>query len=336
MSIIIQSPNKKITYTDTEAHFENGVLRLLSLERKDFDKWLELSEQSGELQLLPALAKGFEKLRPIKLHHPNKNIWYSAIAENISFGVDKNISGNIAWLVSFNGEKYIRELTPPIYEQQYFEGDKSIAGGYGQYSDQALWRLEKATRQVHEMTEITKLSTGNVLDIGSGYGYFRKALHDAKYNHDGIEISSFAVDVAKNLYNFTTNLGVLSDYVNKFRNKFDIVTLWDVIEHIADYEKFLSDIYDVLRPGGFAIIKTPNIMCPEVDVFGPHYHSFKREHLVYFSNSGLLECANHVGFEPYVSSSVSHLLVGFVGQEQTKIWANSLRGSDLIVYLKKK
>jgi len=336
MNIVkIQSKNKLISYEDDIDHFKNGLLTLLSLTESDFQQWLDLSEQSGENNLLKSLEKGFIVLRPLKSKIIDRDIWHNSIAENPNFGVAKNIEGNIAWLVKYNGEKYIRETEPPIYEENYFEGDKLVAGGYGQYSEQSNWRLEKATRQVKELIDITNIKSGNVLDIGSGYGYFRKALDDLNFKHDGIEISKFAVDATKQMYGFDTNIGIVSDYLNKFQNKFDIVSLFDVIEHISDTQKFLQDIYSLIKPGGFIIIKTPNIKCPEADVFGAHYHSLKREHLVYFSNVGLIDSVTKIGFKHHKSLSNSHLLKGFVGEGVTKKWADSLKGSDLISYFKK-
>lgn len=59
--------------------------------------------------------------------------------------------------------------------------------------------------------------------------------------------------------------------------------MFDLIEHLADPERFLEQVAFVLRPGGVLTVKTPNLDCPEAEVFGPHYHSLKREHLAYLS-----------------------------------------------------
>jgi len=112
--------------------------------------------------------------------------------------------------------------------------------------------------------------------------------------------------------------------------------LGDVIEHIPDPIVFLKQINSILKIGGFVILKTPNIDCPEVKIFGPCYHSFKREHLIYFSPSSLKRYAEFSGFEVFFAKSNSHLLTGFVGEKQTNEWSESLKGSDLIFYLRKK
>ena len=47
------------------------------------------------------------------------------------------------------------------------------------------------------MRSLTGLTQGRVLDIGSGYGFFRVALRDAGYEQEGLEVSAFARAVAE-------------------------------------------------------------------------------------------------------------------------------------------
>jgi 2-polyprenyl-3-methyl-5-hydroxy-6-metoxy-1,4-benzoquinol methylase len=308
----------------------------MSLSELEFIDWINIADKHYDHNILTSLAKGFRELKPINENYCGRDIFINSISENPKYGIARNMIGSIGWLVYFDGSKYIREINPPTYEEEYFEGDKLISGGYGKYLNQSIWRLQKSYRQLDEIIIKTNLSNGSVLDVGSGYGYFRKALEDKGFKHQGLEISEFARKITKELYGFDTLSGYLSDYVDQFSNTFDLITMWDVIEHIADYEGFLQDAAKMLKPGGYLIVKTPNINCPEVDVFGPHYHSFKREHLVYFSHNGLADCARKVGLNLFYSKSISHLLVGFVGESITNEWANKLRGSDLVIYLQKK
>jgi 2-polyprenyl-3-methyl-5-hydroxy-6-metoxy-1,4-benzoquinol methylase len=110
------------------------------------------------------------------------------------------------------------------------------------------------------------------------------------------------------------------------------VTLFDLIEHLDDPERFLEQIAWILRPGGFLGIKTPNLDCPEAKVFGPYYHSLKREHLNFFSTGSLTAVALAAGFEPAHVATSSHLLVGFVGAKQTLTWERRLLGADLVAW----
>jgi 2-polyprenyl-3-methyl-5-hydroxy-6-metoxy-1,4-benzoquinol methylase len=250
------------------------------------------------------------------------------------YNVIKSLDGSIAWLAKSVDDRLQREIKPPIYEESYFEGDPQLDGGYGKYAEQAGWRLEKAVRQLNDICQTTGLVTGRALDIGSGYGYFRHALELAGWEHDGLEISKHACQVAKKLYNHQTFNMTLDEYMYSSTDSryYDLITLWDVIEHIAEPIAFLQEATMHLRPGGVLAIKTPNINCPEAEMFGTHYHSLKREHLVYFTDKSLQQITKLAGLSTHSITSISHLLKGFVGEKQTKQWEMENRGADLIGY----
>ncbi len=345
MSVSICSPDGTLRYDDTSDHFENGLLRLMNINQDEFGLWLELAQRSPELGTLDRLRDGWALLRPpppspapgpVDLGPKGLvgHLLHGSIAETASHGVAVSDVTHHGWLVRWDGEHFVREVEPPPYEEEYFEGDKLQAGGYGDYTAQAGWRLEKAARQVQEMREHTGLEQGRVLDIGSGYGFFRVALERAGYEHDGLEVSKFARAVASRAYGLTSYGGTLDERWVQWRSRYDVVTLFDLIEHLADPDGFLEQVAAILRPGGVLGVKTPNLYCPEADVFGAHYHSLKREHLAFFSADSLTAAAVTAGFEPVHVGTTSHLLAGFVGQEQTRAWERELRGADLTAWFR--
>jgi 2-polyprenyl-3-methyl-5-hydroxy-6-metoxy-1,4-benzoquinol methylase len=346
MSVALAAPDGSLRYSDTADHFENGLLRLMNLSREEFDRWLELAADSGQADVLERLREGWALLRP-RPPAPARGpvgpgpgglegrLWHAAIAETPSHGVVVSDAAHHGWLVRFDGERFVREVEPPPYEEEYFEGDKFQAGGYGDYTAQAGWRLEKAARQVRELREATGVGTGRVLDVGSGYGFFRVALGAAGYEHDGLEVSEVARLVAADSYGLQTYGGTLEEHWAAWESRYDGVTLFDLIEHLVDPGRFLAQVASVLRPGGVLGVKTPNLDCPEARVFGPHYHSLKREHLSFFSADSLTAAARAAGLEPMHVTTASHLLVGFVGPEQTRAWERELRGADLVAWYRR-
>ena len=160
-------------------------------------------------------------------------VWHSAIAESPGWGVAVSETDAHAWLIRWDRDRYQYERNPPEYEEEYFEGDKLSAGGYGDYTAQSGWRLEKAARQVTQMRSLTGLTQGRVLDIGSGYGFFRVALRDAGYEQEGLEVSAFARAVAES-YGIDTHPGILDDHWSNWRGRFDAATMFDLIEHVED------------------------------------------------------------------------------------------------------
>jgi 2-polyprenyl-3-methyl-5-hydroxy-6-metoxy-1,4-benzoquinol methylase len=344
MTVAFASAGGTVAYRDSRDHFENALLRLMNLSHDEFDRWLELSERSDADDLLGRLGAGWRQLRAAPHAAVTEGslapgpgglsgrVWHAAIAESPSHGVAISDAESHGWLVRWSGSEFAWEREPPTYEEAYFEGDKLRAGGYGDYTAQASWRLEKSARQVREMRERTGVDRGRVLDIGSGYGFFRVALGEAGYEDDGLEISEFARAVASASYGLSTYGGTLEQHWQEWESRYDAVTLFDLIEHVEDPVRFLEQVAHVLRPGGVVGVKTPNIDCPEAEVFGAHYHSLKREHLSYFSAASLTAAAGAAGFEPAHVTTTSHLLVGFVGEEQTGSWERNNRGADIVAW----
>jgi SAM-dependent methyltransferase len=350
-TVSFRSPRGEILYQDSDDHHRNALLRLLGLSQSSFESWLLEAERSTRDGLLARLEEGFTRLRADPganrigptapdleggpLGHSGK-LWHASIAESPDFGVARSRDQSWGWLVRHTRQGWVREDSPPAYEESYFEGDPTQAGGYGAYAAQSGWRLEKAARQLHEIrTRMGIIHPGRALDIGSGYGYFRKALNDAGFAHDGIEISEHARAVANSLYGFSTLGGTLDDHAREIEGRYDLITLWDVIEHVADPVALLSHVERCLAPEGAVAIKTPNLDCPEAEVFGPYYHSLKREHLVYFTPRSLDQAAGLAGLGRGIISSVSHLLVGFVGTTQTNEWEKAGRGADIMAFFRR-
>jgi len=76
--------------------------------------------------------------------------------------------------------------------------------------------------------------------------------------------------------------------------KFDVITASQVIEHLQEPDGFLKEIYRVLKPGGYAIISTPNLASWHNILFltfgyQPPVASLKRDHTRLLTTKGLVE-----------------------------------------------
>ena len=342
------SSTGKIVFEDSADHFHNALLRLLNLDEREFAEWIDRAGRADG-ELLEQLASAWRELRPMdalaaaphpgslpsRRCDPEGSVLHDAIAESPEFGIAVSPDASIGWLMQCDEERSWRVLDPPVYEHDYFEGDNLQAGGYGSYSDQAGWRLEKAARQVREMVAATGLTQGRVLDIGCGYGYFRVALGQAGYEHDGLEVSEHARRVARDQYGFDTFDGEIEDHWREWNERYDAITGFDFVEHVPHVDELFTQVLHCLKPGGFFGLKTPNLRCPEADVFGAHYHSFKREHLWYFTPESLTAAAVRAGFDVVDVSTTSHLLVGFVGAGTVAQWATAGLGADITAWYRK-
>ena len=101
---------------------------------------------------------------------------------------------------------------------------------------------------------------GKMLEVGCGEGRGVKLLKDKTSDYVALDRHQAVVDQLKNDY---PDVKFLQKIVPPFSgisdNEFDVVIAFQVIEHIKKDQEFLQEIHRVLKPGGKAIISTPNI-----------------------------------------------------------------------------
>ena len=130
---------------------------------------------------------------------------------------------------------------------------------------------------------------GRLLDIGCSTGQFLSAARQIGWVGQGLEYSPDSSRVARELRGLDVKTGVLSADTYPPDN-FDVITLWDVIEHLPDPCGTMRHIARILAPGGLLVLKTPNVdgMYPRASlriakVLGFWGHAEPPGHLFQFS-----------------------------------------------------
>jgi len=99
-----------------------------------------------------------------------------------------------------------------------------------------------------------------VLDLGCGEGYGTDLLSQSVNSIIGIDVDPEVVKYAQEKYGsqncrFEVYDGAMIRYQEK---KFDVITSFQVIEHVKDDHLFIEEIHRLLKPGGWFIMTTPN------------------------------------------------------------------------------
>lgn len=258
---------------------------------------------------------------------------------------------------TFNGEKYWvyicancglgirfpkgeKEDLEAIYSHnEYFAGDTTNRG-YFNYDKEAPWRIKKAKDYLQKLEKATSIKpkTTYALDIGSGYGYFLKALNAKKYKNLGIELSPEAVDISINKYKTNTITGTIEKLYSEGKlhdNQFDLITLWDVIEHFYDFNEELELLSKILKPGGYIALRTNNIKSIEYDVFGRFFHSIKDEHTFYYNRKNLKEIFKKFNIKEHISWTHTHMFLAFMNQKERNDINKKCLGGDIFFVGKK-
>jgi len=110
-------------------------------------------------------------------------------------------------------------------------------------------------------------TNGNLLDVGSAIGIFIEALSQNSSLFD-VTCCDMSREACKELSNKYPDYSVINDnFLNiSTNNKYDIVSMWDTIEHIVDLNTMLSKVYGLLKDDGIFIFSTPNTKSFEWDM----------------------------------------------------------------------
>jgi 2-polyprenyl-3-methyl-5-hydroxy-6-metoxy-1,4-benzoquinol methylase len=145
-------------------------------------------------------------------------------------------------------------------------------------SDYADVRFERELRLFR-----TYCQSGSVLDVGCSSGAFLYQLKKRFPN----DYTILGTDVSQEPLDHAVKMGVpivRGEFLTQtFGEKFDAVTFWAVMEHLAEPKKFLQKAAAILKPGGHCFILTPNMDSLAVRLIGAKYRYIFAEHLNYFT-----------------------------------------------------
>lgn len=102
---------------------------------------------------------------------------------------------------------------------------------------------------------------GNLLEIGCGMGFFLEVAREWKWNVKGVEISPYASSHCRKMLGFDVHNGTLetAGYQSGY---FDIITAFDVLEHLTDLPGFMSFVKKILKKDGRFVVIVPNYDSP--------------------------------------------------------------------------
>ena len=125
-----------------------------------------------------------------------------------------------------------------------------------------------------------------VLDVGCGLGQFVEVANRSGWVAEGLELSRQAVNFACRHGLAVQELDFLSSAIKT--DSYDVLTLFEVIEHVPDPVAFLQRAGEVVRPGGLVYVTTPNFSSADRRLLGKGWEIIHREHLTYFTPRTLL------------------------------------------------
>ncbi len=181
------------------------------------------------------------------------------------------------------------------------------SGNYISHTDSNKSLIDKLYQKVKKFAIKKKLTLINkqtskenrdktILDIGCGTGDFLLACKQGRWNVVGVEPNKNARVLAKSkLEILTSNYTVLNNQypkihetVNTVEEQFDVITLWHVLEHIPNLEKYIIQLKKLLKPNGTLIIAVPNYKSYDAKYYKEFWAAYDvPRHLWHFSQKSI-------------------------------------------------
>ncbi len=137
---------------------------------------------------------------------------------------------------------------------------------------------------------------GRLLDVGCGPGLFMKLAQERGWQVVGVDLSEEAVKKGKK-DKITIKHGTL-DSAKLGQNMFDVITGFQLIEHVQKPDALLRKMSARIKKGGLIVITTPDKKGFLAQLSGKHWFEYyNKEHLFFFNQKSLREMIEKAGFE---------------------------------------
>jgi 2-polyprenyl-3-methyl-5-hydroxy-6-metoxy-1,4-benzoquinol methylase len=192
-------------------------------------------------------------------------------------------------------ETLFQHPMPTIDQMRSYVEDEYARGVYSSYV--AASNLKALTFATRARRIAKRISGGRLLDVGASAGFFVEQALLAGFDAYGVELSNEAVAGAPAPIRERLTIGDVNALALEGTTPFDVITAFDLIEHVFDPVAFLQEMRRVARPGALLAITTPDVGHVLRHVLRARWPMFQpMQHTVLFSRRGLRLALTQAGY----------------------------------------
>jgi len=186
-----------------------------------------------------------------------------------------------------NGENLVKCKVCGLVFVHPMPDSNAVLNGYAgaideKYVSQMPLRIKTFEKCMDKVEDVTGLKSGKILDVGAAAGAFVKVAQNRGWDAEGIEPCGYLVRWGIETLNLSTlHTGTLDDLEQGKR--YDVVTMFDVIEHMADPNAAMYLVSHLLKDYGYLVVNIPDISTIIPRMMKSRWPFYASCHLYYYT-----------------------------------------------------
>lgn len=218
------------------------------------------------------------------------------------------------------------EALRAVYDGNYWKSSSPRERGYADYVGESAIYLKTFRRRMAVVRPHLP-ARARILDVGCAAGYFLRVAASEGHDVHGVEVSaSIGAEAQRAIGADRVHVGSLEEAIKAkgfAPASFDLVTLWDVIEHVPDPQSLLRTIYPLISPRGTLLVETQNVDSSWARLLGRRWQHFKHdEHLYHFAPNTVRRLLADCGFQVMSLGSAhagKYVSCGFLAERASRL-----------------
>lgn len=162
---------------------------------------------------------------------------------------------------------------------------------------------------------------GRALDIGCGKGEVALALTGRGFKCAGIDLKPRVIEHLRVHYSQVEWHCALASDLAGMPERYDLLTLYHVLEHVADPHSVIEGVKALANPGALIVIEVPNVSGWKAHIKGRKWDYYKVDHVNYFRPEDLLRLARNHSLSVLAIKGYQHF-----SWPQGVLWKDMVKG----------